>query len=298
MKMHVGIYAPDSGFPNYALMKISRYHKNKGDTVGWYTPLESPSFDKVYVSQIFSFNPRASVLHDNVEWGGSGISVSKQLPKEIDDLEPDLSMYPSWPHALSYLQKGCIRTCDFCIVPKLFPDGPFGYRDIEQVMQGRETVVLMDDNIISHPYGISQIEKIIKLKIKVDFNQGLDGRLIDKPMAKLLAKVRWLKPLRMACDSDGVMKAIGRAAKNLREAGVKPVRFFCYMLVKDVESGLRRANYLKSINVDPFAMPYRGIGSREAGNPAVKDFARWVNRKAIFKSVTWEDYKKRKGIVS
>ena len=43
--MNIGILAVDSNFPNLALMKISAYHKVRGDQVEWYNPL--CKYDKV-----------------------------------------------------------------------------------------------------------------------------------------------------------------------------------------------------------------------------------------------------------
>lgn len=46
----------------------------------------------------------------------------------------------------------------------------------------------MDNNILASNYGLQQIEKIIKLGVKVDFNQGLDARLITDEIARLTCK--------------------------------------------------------------------------------------------------------------
>ena len=47
--MNIGILAVDSNFPNLALMKISAYHKARGDQVEWYNPL--CKYDKVYAAK-------------------------------------------------------------------------------------------------------------------------------------------------------------------------------------------------------------------------------------------------------
>lgn len=44
-------------FPNLPLMKLSAWHKSKGDSVEWYDPLFGGRYDKVYVSKVFSFTP-------------------------------------------------------------------------------------------------------------------------------------------------------------------------------------------------------------------------------------------------
>lgn len=54
--MNIGILAVDSNFPNLALMKISAYHKARGDQVEWYNPL--CKYDKV--SSINSIYPLVS----------------------------------------------------------------------------------------------------------------------------------------------------------------------------------------------------------------------------------------------
>ena len=56
--MNIRLIDVDShNFPNLPLMKLSAYHKMKGDHVDWYDPLsawkESP--DLVYMSKVFSF---------------------------------------------------------------------------------------------------------------------------------------------------------------------------------------------------------------------------------------------------
>ena len=60
--MRIGIIDVDqknnkNPFPNLGLMKISAYHKQKGDTVEWYDALLGGHYDKVYVSKVFSFSP-------------------------------------------------------------------------------------------------------------------------------------------------------------------------------------------------------------------------------------------------
>ena len=115
----------------------------------------------------------------------------------------------------------------------------------------------MDNNILALPdYAAEQFAKMAKMGLKVDFNQGLDARLIDKSMAKRLAALKWWAPIRLACDNQAQMPHIAKAVGLLREAGAKPQKFSCYMLVREVEEAEQRALFLKSLNVSPFAQPY------------------------------------------
>ena len=55
--MRIGLVDVDGhNFPNLPLMKISAYHKLKGDSVEWYEPLfhsVGEPLDKVYMSKVF-----------------------------------------------------------------------------------------------------------------------------------------------------------------------------------------------------------------------------------------------------
>jgi hypothetical protein len=148
----------------------------------------------------------------------------------------------------------------------------------------------MDNNVLAHPHGIAQIEKMARLDLRVDFNQGLDARLIDKAIAKRLAALRWLKPLRLACDHKSQMPNVDKAVRSLRRAGVTPRAYSCYVLVKDVDDAHERVMFLRGLGVEPFAQPYREPGTSRLPEPVLRRFARWVNHKAIFKTVSWTDY--------
>jgi len=278
-------------YPNLALMKIAAYNKT-GTTVEWYDPLLSRP-DRLYASKIFSFTT------DNQYWpdceiikGGTGYDVKSELPVYIDQCCPDYSLYPDFKHALGFLTRGCPNSCPWCIVPEKEGDIK-PYADIESFLAGRKTAVLMDNNVLASDWGLFQIEKIIRLGIRVDFNQGLDARLIsgNPYIAQLLGRVKWLAPLRMACDTQSQIDNIIKATELLRKHGAKPVRYFVYCLVKDVQDALIRVESLRKYNLDLFCQPFRDPVKNIEPTREQKRFARWVNMKACFKSCKWEDYR-------
>jgi len=288
--MKIGLIDVDGhNFPNLALMKISAYHKSIGDNVEW---AMFGNYDRTYMSKIFTFSLDQSAEFGNlgeIIKGGTGYNLNV-LPAEFDNMIPDYSIYPKFKEAYGFLTRGCCNKCSWCIVPK--KEGEIKpYSDIEDFLQGRKSAVLMDNNVLAHEHGLMQLEKIVRLKIRIDFNQGLDSRLIakDEEIAKLLAKVKWLKPIRMACDSISQMDSIEKATVLLRKYGAKPTRFFVYVLVKEVEDALKRVEFLRKLNLDPFAQPFRNFENNTV-DPNAKKFARYVNHKAIFKSVKWENY--------
>lgn len=278
--------ADNTTFPNLALMKLSSWHKKRGDYLSWYD--SSVRFDLVYSSKVFTFTDNADLLPDNSIKGGTGYKNSLKLPDEVEHIMPDYGLYMS-TFSQGFLTRGCPNMCSWCIVPGK-EGGIRPNADIEEFLSHKD-VVLMDNNVLAHDHGIEQIEKMSRLGIKVDFNQGLDARLIDDGVARRLSKLKWLKPLRLACDSASQMKHIQKAVTLLRYHNCTPRQYFVYLLVKDVDDALERVRFLKGMNLDPFAQPYRDFTTDIEPSKEQKRFARWVNHKAIFKSTTWEDYK-------
>lgn len=288
--MKIGLIDIDShNFPNLALMKLSRFHKDKGDEVEWVNYFER--YDIVYKSKVFSFtNDVQTVIQANqIVSGGTGYDCTITLPDEVDRLCPDYSLYPKFIHAYGFLTRGCPNHCSWCIVPK--KEGNIRqYMDISEFLDGRKSAILMDNNVLAHEFGIRQIEKIIKLGIRIDFNQGLDARLITDEIAQLLSKVKWIRYIRLACDHKSQIPHVRRAVDLIRKYSNTKPSFFVYVLVKDVQDALKRVEFCRQLKLDPFAQPYRDFISNKIDLEG-KRFARWVNHKAIFKTVKWEEYK-------
>jgi hypothetical protein len=277
-----------NGYPNVALMKLSAWHKAQGHSVEWFNALFGNSYDKVYSSKVFTWTKGDSYLPNNTDHGGTGNDIVKTLPDEVEHICPDYSLYDC-QKSYGFLTRGCIRNCPWCFVPK--KEGMIrGHADIEEFAIHKE-VILMDNNVLAHDHGIQQLEKIAKLGLKVDFNQGLDARLIDNAIAKRLAKIQWLHPVRLACDTVSQIDSIRNAVTRLRWENCTPRRYFCYVLVKDLPDAIERVMFLKAMNIDPFCQPYR---DKEGTEPTQEQrwFARWVNHKALYNATTWNEYHK------
>ena len=293
-KMKIGLHDSDrTNFPNYALMKISAWHKARGDAVEWWNPLLP--YDRVYSSKVFTFTPECAYLPPDTIKGGTGYGLYTELLPEIDDMMPDYSIYPACNHAIGFLTRGCIRKCPWCVVPK--KEGAIRpYRTWREIKRpDSRDIVFMDNNVLACPWGIEQMQDMIGENVRIDFNQGLDARLITQEVAAMLSRLKWIRFIRMSCDTDEMLDVVIRAIRLLEEQGVKPYRVFVYLLVQDVTSAEKRAIALRDVGAEVFAQPYRDFEHKI--NPAAeqKAFARWVNRKEIFNCTKkFEEYKGRK----
>ena len=83
-------------YPNLPLMKLSAWHKQRGDHVEWYSPLVSGHMDRVYLSKVFSFTPdyEAVIDADEVIRGGSGYCITLEAGQEVYHGERDQRLPP------------------------------------------------------------------------------------------------------------------------------------------------------------------------------------------------------------
>lgn len=282
----------DKKYPNLALMKLSAYHKAKGDNVEWFD--KSKLYHLVYSSKVFTWTPVCKDLPMGTVTGGTGFhgGMTVKLRDEIEMICPDYSIY-NCDRSYGFLTRGCIRQCKDCFVPE--KEGAIkAHADIEDFAR-HDKVVLMDNNVLASDHGIKQIEKIIKLGLKVDFNQGLDARLIDNAMAKLLSQVKWHPEIRLACDSLAMIDPVRKAVDLLRWHNTSPPRYFCYVLSKDYESTKERVRALKGMYVDPFVQTLRNKENTFVPSQRCMDLKRFVNNRRIYRSCAFEDYKKSGG---
>ena len=287
-------------FPNLALMKISAWHKWLGDSVDWYEPMFSGHFDKVYLSKVFSFTPdyEYPIDADEVERGGTGYCISlvngkevfdqsknKNLPPEIEHIYPDYSIYPELTKdtAYGFLSRGCPRGCDFCIVEKKEGRCSIKVADLSEFWDGQKKIVLCDPNILACKDWHDLLQQLIDSGAEVDFNQGLDIRLMTEEKIRMLDKIR-ITQIHFAWDryqdKDKVLPKLKMfAEKSERHIGSHAA--IVYTIVNfdtTLEQDLERIYTLRDMGYWPYVMIY----DKEHCTRIYKDLQRWVNNRFIF----------------
>lgn len=292
-------YLKNKSFPNLALMKISAWHKARGDRVDWWNPLFK--YDLIYSSKVFDFTPDDPYLLNlcNVVRGGTGyrdIPLNQTLPSEIDDMFPDYSIYPNCDYAIGYLTRGCPNNCRWCIVPK--KEGMIHpYRDWRDLIRkDTDKLVLMDNNILACEYGIKQLESLAGSGYKIDLNQGMDARLVDDRIAGILSKICWIRFIRFSCDQKSQIEPVKRAIDHLGRYGVKPYRIFIYLLVtSDIQDAAERVEALKRYkNISIYAQAEINERFGIKPNKAQKEFQQRYIYGQSYRKETWQEYCQRK----
>ena len=283
-------------FPNYALMKISAWHKAQGDNVEWWNPLKN--YDVVYSSKIFDFTPENPYLPENTIRGGTGyadVPIWQQLRQEVDQLFPDYSIYPACDYAIGYITRGCPNNCRWCVVPS--KEGEIKpYRSWRQLIRpDSKKLVLMDNNILASDFGIAQLEELTRQNYAIDLNQGMDARLVDERVAKILAGLKWIKYIRFSCDQQAQIEPLRQTVELLGKYRVKPYRLFIYLLVTaDIEDAVKRVEALKRLgNITIYAQAERNERQGIVPNKMQLEFAQRYVYSGRYRLESWTQYLER-----
>lgn len=313
--MRAGLIDVDGGksFPNIALMKISAWHKAQGDEVSWYESFDG-WFDRVYMSKVFSFTPDYDYVINATEIikGGSGYCIDLvngkeefhperdiQLPSEIEHIYPDYSIYPTLTRdtAFGFLTRGCPRGCDFCIVGKKEGKCSRKVADLKEFWNGQKNIVLCDPNILACPDWKDLLQQLIDSKAQVDFNQGLDIRLMTEEKIAMLNQIR-IKEIHFAWDryqdKDKILPKFKLFSEKSSKMKAKSHDAIVYTIVNfdtTLEQDLERIYTLRDLGYWAYVMVY----DKEHCDPIYRKLQRWVNNRFIFGSCKrFEDYSIKK----
>lgn len=286
-------------FPNYALMKLSAYHKKNGDEVEWWNPLFTDNYDFIYSSKVFDFTPENPYLPNWTVKGGTGYNVKLKLSQEIEDIFPDYSIYPKCDYAIGYITRGCPNHCRWCVVPE--KEGNIKpYRTWKELVRpDSKQLVLMDNNILASDFGIAQLESLIDSNYQIDLNQGMDARLVTEEISEILAKIKWIKSIRFSCDQASQIESIIKISEWLKKYGVKPYRLFIYLLVtKDIENAVYRVEQLKKIgSITIYAQAERNERKEIIANKEQLEFSQRYIFSGIYRKESWKEYCKKRKLI-
>lgn len=271
----------DSVIENLALKKCEIYHKGIGDYVEK-TPMFESWADKIYVSSVFEWSKEKTAYwasNERAVIGGTGWDYKVKLDPEIDKIIPKIN--------LGFTTRGCIRKCDFCFVPKM--EGLIRkVANVTDIWDGvAKEITLMDNNILAMPQHFKQVcADIRENKIKVDFNQGLDLRLLYANQS-LVTELQTIKhpeyKFAWDLDDDTMVDKLKWLHDQLGRCTI-----YVYTDGKNLtmEKLMWKLNTLKSIGHNAHLMLNICIRDDER----YKKLRSWVNAHAVFQAMSYEDY--------
>lgn len=230
--MKVGLIDVDGHrWPNLCLMKISAYHKARGDTVEWHDGRKQ--YDLVYMSRVFtdsySKDYAGNIRAGRIIKGGTGYRLDNCLPDEVEHICPDYQLYPQFAGtAYGFLTRGCPRGCGFCIVGEKEGRRSVAVADLSEFWRGEKEIKLLDANLLACPDWERLLLQLSESNAMVDFTQGLDVRLVTPEKVQLLNRVR-TKMLHFAWDNpeDDLTGYFKRFAELSNVKDYRKLRVYC-----------------------------------------------------------------------
>lgn len=295
----------DSKIPNLALMKLSTYFKQNNKDICLFKfsysaypknkkeiIFDASDYDEVWASIIFTTNKSfLKIINcDNIIIGGTGEDIKKELPKEIDSLLPDYSIYPENDRSFGFITRGCIRNCYFCFVP--IKEGKIKeYSTVDDIVRHKK-VIFMDNNILGWYKHKKIFKQILDKNIKLTFNQGLDIRLIDKDNAYLLSLMDWIGEYIFAFDDISLREVIKDKYKIVTKYIQQPwkTKFYIYCSPKMSPFDIKlRVNWCRENKALPYIMRDFSCYFDERSH-FFTDIASWCNQPGLFKNMSLSEF--------
>jgi hypothetical protein len=258
-KMNILLLEADyeTKFRPLGLMRISSMHKAKGDKVYYIKGIKAKHEiqfepDKIMMTTLFTYSYPETIktlryyktMFPNADfWVGGilastkpelfyneGVKLHHGLLPEAERYPPDYDLFPDMDYSLTFITRGCINSCGFCVVPQL--EGKLVHRPnwINDINPKFKKIIFFDNNWLGLPIETLK-EDIKKLKeitqdyniTSIDFNQSLDCRLFTEEKVKLLQGLP-LNPLRFSFDHMGQNNAFQKAVVLGKKYGFKNIR--------------------------------------------------------------------------
>lgn len=278
--MKIGLWNLEPNIVNTAMMQVSQFHKQNGDTVELYSPLYQ--YDKVYLFSLFSFTKKPK-RQNNMVAGGTGFDIVSKLPPEIEACDLDYLLYPKCKTSYLWFSRGCIRTCEqcpFCCVP--IKEGKLRSVTPKSLNPAGKQIDVMDNTFTAIPNFFKVCDYLADQKVPVNFECGMDARLPHRERWQYIKdNIKICKQIRTAWDNPrtDMMKGLADMAGVFGKS-----RIMVYVLIgywSTPEEDLDRVMKIRSLGMDAWVMPYN------RKDPYQNAFGRWNNLHA---NCPWKEY--------
>ena len=271
---------------------LSGYPHKRTETI------DASGYDKVCVSNIFDINKdRVTVINcENVTFGGIGSNNPElKLPIEIEKTEP--YYFPDEDTSYAFITRGCIRKCWFCKVPKYEGKLQF-YNHIEDVVKHKK-VKFLDNNILAYDKHMEVFQWCLDHPdIKVEFNQGLDFRLVNDENLEALSKLNYMGEYIFAFDEPKYQPLLDKKIVLIKKYITAPwkVKFYIYIHPSmEISQLIGRVEWCRKHECLPYVM--RDIAcwsAEEQVKNFLIDYAAYCNQPSMFKKLTFEQFMQKR----
>lgn len=243
---------------------MMNYFQDRRQTNGWKGGIvEWTEGQTAYLSVVFSWQlpaayQRAAFRRSegySVRAGGPAVSFNPGYLADVAQIGGDVDALARHNPNATFTTRGCVRRCTFCTVPKIETD----FRELEE---WEPKPIVCDNNFLasSQAHFDRVIDRLKPLK-GVDFNQGLDARLLTKYQAGRLAELDLLF-VRLAWDNIRIEAHFIKAFELLRAAGFPKRVIRSYVLIgfnDTPQDALHRLETIRRLGATPYPMRYQPL---------------------------------------
>lgn len=319
-------------FPNLCCMKLSAYHKKKGDIVTLILSYEDlEQYDKVYISKVFTKTivPDSVLNMNNVEYGGTGFFYDKApyLPCEVEHVMPDYNLYDEWveskimqgikrlqftyylDYSIGYLTRGCFRGCYYCVNrnrKRATAASPLS----EFMDESRPKLCFLDDNFLSFSKWEELLQPVIESGKRFQFKQGLDERLLTKSTILKLSEWKYEGEIIFAFDNIKDKNLIISKLMLVRATVPKwkrELKFYVFcgadktevyddaFWKQDIINLFERIFTLKTFGAKPYVMRFEKVYDSEYSS-FYTTAAAWCNQPSMFNTFSFRQFAQCRGM--
>jgi hypothetical protein len=297
----------DGSLPNLALMRLSAFHRDRGDDVHFTSSIErgllETDYERVYGSAIFAYS-RPRVDRFLTAWpqaivGGTGTGVSRTVEEFAGDSTAlDYSIYPKFKASMGFTQRGCRLSCKFCVVPSKEGKNR-SVATIAEIWRGSghaKKLHLLDNDFFGQPreQWRARVREINDGGFRVCLNQGINVRLIDDEAAEALASMRYRddsfsrRRIYTAWDNLGDQRIFEAGIRRLERAGIDPGHVMAYMLIGfDPKETMGRIFHRFDRMVSMGVLPYPMVYDRTVKK--LREFQRWAVT-GLYRTIPFDKY--------
>lgn len=319
-------------FPNLCSMKLSSYHKTKGDTISLLLSYEClEEYDKVYISKVFTKTPVPDEIltMENVEYGGTGFFYDKAPPLDykVEHAMPDYHLYDDWvnekitngvkrseftyylDYSIGYLTRGCFRGCYYCVnrnCKKATAASPL----FEFMNESRPKLCFLDDNFFAYPHWEDLLQPVIESRKRFQFKQGLDERLLTEEKILKISKWKYEGEMIFAFDNIEDKELIMSKLMLIRATVPKwgrELKFYVFcgcdenevydeaFWKQDITNLFERIYILKTFKAKPYVMRFEQVYESEYSS-FYAAVAAWCNQPSMYNSFTFRLFAQCRGM--
>ena len=251
-----------SKYPPLGLLKLGKFEERRWNEVSLVRGTKKIDFNpkKIYITSLFTYEwkpvheaiefyhkqfPQADIhvggiyatlMPKNIEKQFPFVKIHLGLFDAAENIPPayhllrQVDKWKNWKKSILFTTRGCIRKCPFCVVPKI--EGNLKkpkYSILQLINPNHNEVVIWDNDFLASPYAKQILIELRDNGYRVDFNQGLDARLMTEEFAGLLSDIK-TNTIHMAYDWPWEGPYVSNAIKLLGNAGYNKKNLIFYVL--------------------------------------------------------------------